>query len=37
LSDITLSTAEKGDMIKRIQSVRDSLKVMSETPLPAKN
>ncbi len=35
LSDITLTKNEKGEMIKRIQSVRDSLKVISETPLPA--
>jgi tetratricopeptide (TPR) repeat protein len=37
LSDITLTTKEKGEMIKRVQSVRDSLKVISETPLPAKS
>lgn len=37
LSDITLTSTEKSEMIKRIQSVRDSLHVISETPLPPKN
>lgn len=34
LSDNTLSTPEKGEMIKRIHSVRDSLKALSEAPKP---